>query len=76
MTGGFFFASEGHMLPYGREVEAMKRIILLCTALAALLSGCGLFEQPPAPAVSAPEAEETAFLTIAGREIPDWRYFC
>ena len=64
------------MLPYGKDVEAMKRMMLLCAALAVLLSGCALWEEPPAPAVSTPAAEETAFLTIAGREIPAWRYFC
>lgn len=63
------------MLPHGKDVGTMKRMILLCAALAALLSGCAFFEQPPVPAESASETEEP-FLTIAGREIPSWRYFC
>ena len=54
----------------------MKRMMLLCAVVAALLSGCAFWEEPPAPTVSAPAAEEEAFLTIAGRETPSWRYFC
>ena len=53
----------------------MKRMMVLCAALAAvLLSGCAF--SAPAPEISAPAAEEEAFLTIDGRETPAWRYFC
>ena len=52
----------------------MKRMMVLCAALAAVLSGCGF--SAPAPEISAPAAEEEAFLTIDGRETPAWRYFC
>ena len=54
----------------------MRRMMLCCAAAAVLLSGCAFWEEPPAPAASAPREEETPFLTIAGRETPEWRYLC
>ena len=62
------------MLPQGKDVGIMKRMMLCCAAAAVLLSGCAFWETSPAPAVSAPE--ETPFLTIAGRETAEWRYLC
>ena len=41
----------------------MKRMMVLCAALAAVLGGCGL--SAPAPEFSAPAAEEEAFLAGA-----------
>ena len=54
----------------------MKRMMLWGAAAAVLLSGCTFWGVSPAPAVSAPREEETPFLTVAGRETPEWRYLC
>ena len=52
----------------------MKKLICLGGVLVLMLTACGKQEGPAASSEDA--SEEEILLTIDGREVPDWRYFC